>query len=205
MAYTVTEICNLSLGYCFQDATISNINEDSPAAVRLKKIYLPTLKRLLQMSAWSFSSKVVKLSLKEVESDAGFEFVYQYPSAALNVRKVEMKDFMFTPRSYGNEVNEFRPFPSADGLSKEIHSNISDAYALIDVEIASETILTPLFVEYFAYELAYLLSARYAISAEEKKLVYANRENAKTEAFEAESLQRKTKFDSYNAYVESRG
>jgi len=201
-----TEICNLALSHARQDATIVNLETDNnTAAIRLRRIYKPTLNRVIQLFPWSFSQTEISLAPLNKEAYNGFDFVYQIPSDVLEVQKVSIEGGLLKTLSVGSDNNLWKVFPSANGLTKEIHTKFETATALVNLTSKTDAILDPLFVNYFAYELARQLANIYKIDAKEKSLLLQELLLAKEEAMSSSAMQEDTEFDNYNYYVDARG
>lgn len=202
----VVEICNLSLSHARQDNTIASFdNDQSTEAIRLRRIFYPTLNRLLQKHPWHFSENEISLALLDKEAKANFEYVYSIPSNALSVTKVAVEGGTFMPFNYGAKLNIYKVFPSDDGLSLEINSNVQLPRAIIRQTVNNIKMLDALFVEYFAWELAKRLSELYSLESTAKKEIAQSAYLAEAEAKESDALQEDVSFDEENVYVSERG
>ena len=201
-----TEICNLALSHARQDVTIVNLATDkSTAAIRLRRIYEPTLHRVIQSFPWVFAATEISLALLDKEAYDGFEYVYSIPSDVFEVQKVSVEDALFTNKYYGSDLNLFKVFPSSDGLTKEIHSRFQLAKAYVVKSTQTDNILDPLFVDHFAYELAKQLSRLYNVDKSDRQLLLQEAAQAESKAMESAALQEDVEFDNYNTYVDARG
>ena len=117
------ETCNLGLAYAKQDATISDITEESVQAKRCRRIYDITRKVVLQDFNWGFNTRTEKLALisSGVLTD-GYTYAYALPSNLLTIIKLGDINDKFMTFEYGNELNIWEKALSADGKSVEIHS-----------------------------------------------------------------------------------
>lgn len=203
---STAEICNLAISHARQDGLISNLDTDkSPIAVRLRRIYKPTLNRILQSFPWSFNTKTVSLSRLDATPYDGFDYVYSIPSNVLEVIKVGPEGTIFRNISPGSQTNIFQVFPSSDGLRTEIHSRIELAVAEVSTTTISDNVLNPLFVDYFAYELARQLANIYKVSSNDRGILIQELIAARSLAFESSAKQSDVIFDQHNTYVDVRG
>lgn len=83
------EIRNLALG-CLGADPITDIDEDTENARKLKMIYIPVLKDLLRAHPWNFSSKRASLAQLAETPAFGFAYYYQLPPDCL--RAVEVNE-----------------------------------------------------------------------------------------------------------------
>ncbi len=203
---STAEIGNLALSHARQDASIIDLATDNTTqARRLRRIYKPTLMRITQMFPWWFSEKPLSVSALDVTPYDGFNYVYQIPGDVLEVSKVATEDMSFTDVSPESDTTIFKVFSSSDGLTKQIHTTIEIDKAMCVTTVKTNNILDPLFVNYFAYELAIQLANLYKVSAENKKSLLQEWAVAKNEAMTSSAIQEDTEFDSYNKYVDARG
>jgi len=203
---SVTEICNLASSHARQDASIVNLETDnSTLARRLRKIYSPTLKRVTQSFPWWFSERPVAVSLLEVEAADGFDYVYQVPGDVLEVSKVSIENMSYTDINTGSDTTIFKVMTSSDGLTKQIHTTIEIDFATCIRTVKTNNVLDPLFVEYFAYELARQLANIYKLEKTDRELLLKELMVAKSDAMISSTTQEDESFDTNNKYVEARG
>ena len=100
------DICNNALIEAHQDATITNIDEDSVEAERCRRIYDFTRRELLSAYPWTFATKFVKLA-RVKEDIEGYKFAYKYPKEALRIN-----DFYINETAY--KARNFIPFDLID-------------------------------------------------------------------------------------------
>lgn len=204
MAFTETEISNLSLSHAKQGATIVNITDNNTAAKYCDRIYRPTLDRILAGNNWTFASTSQSLATLDVDAKAGFSYVYSVPSNCLQIYKLATEDMVLINFPDGNKDNVFRQFVSDDGKSLEIHSSIALAHLLYVKENVSTALLPPLFIDYQAWEMASELADLYSLSDKAVQTIKTKAEMAKYKAIEADALNKETEFDNYNPYIDDR-
>lgn len=93
------DICNSALIEAHQDATITNIDENSVEAERCKRIYDVTRRELLSMYPWTFAKKYVKLA-RVGEGVEGFKYAYKYPTEALRINDIYINEEAFKARTF---------------------------------------------------------------------------------------------------------
>ena len=84
-------ICNSALRY-LRATSINSLNEQSVNAEYCRDAYPELRDRLLQQYEWSFATRVRPLSLLEDDEITNYEYVYQYPSDCLKIRRVFLED-----------------------------------------------------------------------------------------------------------------
>lgn len=90
-AISKTAICNLALARIGQDIQISDIedNTENSKEARLCRLhYGPSLDKVLEDFPWNFSTRYVALAEVDVAPPPGWQYVYQYPTDALTIRKL---------------------------------------------------------------------------------------------------------------------
>ena len=199
------EMCNLGLAYAKQDATISDITEESVQAKRCSRIYDITRKSILQEFNWGFNTRTEKLALisSGVLTD-GYTYAYALPSNLLTVIKLGDVNDQFMTYEYGNQRNIWEKALSSDGKKVEIHSNVELAQAKVTLDVETVALYDPLFKEYFAYALAMKLATAYRIDDKLYKQVKSEYLVALTNAKEHTSNQDRTAWDDSNEYVTAR-
>ena len=93
------DICNNALIEAHQDATITNLDEDSVEAERCRRIYDATRRELLSMYPWTFANKFVKLALVKEDVD-GYKFAFKYPTEALRINNFYVNETAFKARNF---------------------------------------------------------------------------------------------------------
>lgn len=129
------EICNLALKK-FSQETILSIDEDEGSAILLKQLWEPVRDRCLRMHTWNFATKRQTLARLSDTPDFEFDFYYQLPA-----------DFLREDRLYDNyhtyKIEGDRLLSNSESIKMVYIAKITDT-AKYD----------PLFVDYFATELA---------------------------------------------------
>lgn len=198
---TKTEIANLALGYAKQDATISSFTEDSTHARRVRRFYNQERRMLLQMFPWPFASQVVSLPEKDVESDAGYSFVFKYPDQALNIRPVTNIASLVqedTQRKW------YEVFLASDLSGREIHTNINPFTVKITYDVENENLFDALFSDLLAASIAVKIAPLYNLDTKDFNLVLQQYALIKREAEKYGANLDNVPFDEENGYVEAR-
>lgn len=150
------DICNSALIEAHQDATISNIDENSVEAERCKRIYDVTRRELLSMYPWTFAKKYVELA-RVKEGVEGFKYAYKYPSEALRINDIYINEEAFKART-------FIPFDLADAKiamvdgEKCICCDYSAPWVSENIDIQSESLFSQNFCRLFYLYLALKIS-----------------------------------------------
>lgn len=141
------DICNNALIEAHQDATITNINEDSVEAERCRRIYDATRRELLSMYPWTFATKFVKLA-RVAEDVEGYKYAYKYPSEALRIN-----DFYVNETAY--KARRFIPFELAEAKvaivngDKAICCDYEEPFVSENIDIEKESLLPENFCRLF--------------------------------------------------------
>lgn len=196
------DICNVALGKAKQDATIVNFEEDTVPGKRCRRFYDSERKKALQMFPWPFAQQEVFLASKDVESTAGYGFVYSFPANALSVRTVAPAGL---PVCDFSTANKFNVYLAADGLTKEIHTNIEKAKAQITVDVENATLFTALFADLHSAMIAVQIGKLYQLSRQDMADLQQDLAITKQMAEEAFANDTNVTFDACNPYVEARG
>lgn len=93
------DICNNALIEAHQDATITNIMENSVEAERCRRIYDSTRRELLSLYPWNFANKFVKLALYK-EDVEGYKYAFKYPVEALRINNFYVNEIAFKARNF---------------------------------------------------------------------------------------------------------
>ena len=141
------DICNYALIEAHQDATITNINEDSVEAERCRRIYDATRRELLSMYPWTFATKFVKLA-RVAEDVEGYKFAYKYPTEALRVNNFYVNETAYKARN-------FIPFDLVDAKvaivegDKCICCDYEEPFVSMNVDVKEESLLPENFCRLF--------------------------------------------------------
>lgn len=158
------DICNNALIEAHQDATITNINEDSVEAERCRRIYSATRRELLSMYPWTFATKYVELA-RVLENVDGYKYAYKYPSEALRINNFYVNEAAFKARN-------FIPFESADvkvsiiDKDKYILCDYEQPFISENIDIEEESILPETFCRLFYLFMAQKISKMAGSKAE---------------------------------------
>lgn len=93
------DICNNALIEAHQDATITNLDEDSVEAERCRRIYDSTRRELLSMYPWTFANRYVKLA-RVSEDVEGYRYAYKYPTEALRINNFYVSEIAYKARNF---------------------------------------------------------------------------------------------------------
>lgn len=141
------DICNNALIEAHQDATITNIDEDSVEAERCRRIYESTRRELLSMYPWTFATKYVKLA-RVSEDVEGYKYAYKYPAEALRINNFYVNDTAFKARN-------FIPFDLVDckvaivNGDKCICCDFDEPFVSENIDVAEEALLPENFCRLF--------------------------------------------------------
>ena len=150
------DICNNALIEAHQDATITNIDEDSVEAERCRRIYQSTRRELLSMYPWTFATKYVKLA-RVAEDVDGYAYAYKYPSEALRINNIYVSETAFQARN-------FIPFELAEAKvaivngDKCILCNYDEPFVAENIDVEEESLLPETFCRLFYLFLAQKIS-----------------------------------------------
>lgn len=200
---TKADICNLALGYAKQDSTISNFTTDtSTAGKRCRRFYEISKRRVLAMFNWNAAKEFVYLATKEIDSVEGYEYVYAYPSTCLRLVSVS------PPGLNSNELlpgNDYAIVKSADGKTKEIHTNIEQAKAEIVSDNVAENNFDPMLESLVAAELSLHIGRLAKLKSADLNDVKENYAFILGQATDLHASEEKRTVTSENHYVEDRG
>ena len=150
------DICNNALIEAHQDATITNIDEDSVEAERCRRIYAATRRELLSMYPWTFATKYVKLARVSEDID-GYKYAYKYPSEALRINNFYVNEEAYKARN-------FIPFDLAEvkisivNGDKCILCDYEQPFVAENIDIEEESLLPETFCRLFYLFLAQKIS-----------------------------------------------
>lgn len=158
------DICNNALIEAHQDATITNIDEDSVEAERCRRIYSATRRELLSMYPWTFATKYVELA-RVSENVEGYKYAYKYPSEALRINNFYIDEAAFKARN-------FIPFDLADVKiaivdgDKCILCDYEKPFIAENIDVEEESLLPENFCRLFYLFLAQKISKMAGSKAE---------------------------------------
>jgi len=141
------DICNNALIEAHQDATITNIDEDSVEAERCRRIYDSTRRELLSMYPWTFATKFIKLA-RFSDNVEGYKYAYKYPDEALRIN-----DFYVNEVAY--QARNFIPFDLVDAKvaivngEKCICCNYDQPFVSENIDVKEERLLSENFCRLF--------------------------------------------------------
>lgn len=141
------DICNNALIEAHQDATITNIDEDSVEAERCRRIYDATRRELLSAYPWTFATKFVKLA-RVAEDVEGYKYAYKYPTEALRIN-----DFYVNETAY--KARNFIPFDLVDAKvaivsgDKCICCDYDEPFVSENIDVSNEQLLPENFCRLF--------------------------------------------------------
>ena len=158
------DICNNALIEAHQDATITNIDEDSVEAERCRRIYDATRRELLSMYPWTFATKFVPLA-RVKEDVEGYKFAYKYPTEALRINN-------FYVNSTAYKARNFIPFDLVDAKvaivdgEKCICCDYEEPFVSENIDVVEESILPENFCRLFYLFLAQKITKMAGTKAE---------------------------------------
>jgi hypothetical protein len=141
------DICNYALIEAHQDATITNLDENSVEAERCRRIYDATRRELLSVYPWSFATKFLKLA-RVSEDVEGYKYAYKYPDEALRIN-----DFYVNETAY--KAKNFIPFDLVDAKiaivngDKCICCDYEEPFVSENVDVSDEKLLPESFCRLF--------------------------------------------------------
>ena len=165
------DICNNALIEAHQDATITNINEDSVEAERCRRIYDSTRRELLSMYPWTFATKYVKLA-RVSENCEGYKYAYKYPTEALRINNIYVSEGAFIARNY-------IPFDLAEAKvaivnqEKCILCNYEEPFVSENIDIENEGILPEDFCRLFYLFMAQKITKMAGVKADVRNEINA--------------------------------
>lgn len=158
------DICNNALIEAHQDATITNIDEDSVEAERCRRIYDATRRELLSMYPWTFATKFVELARVSDNVD-GYKYAYKYPTEALRINNFYVNEAAFKARN-------FIPFELAEikvsivNGDKCILCDYEQPFIAENIDVEEESLLPETFCRLFYLFLAQKISKMAGSKAE---------------------------------------
>ena len=139
MSISKIEICNMALTYSGMER-IQDIDQATEEARKLKAIYEPSLKSLLEAHPWNFATKRSTLALLEETPDNTYSYYFALPTDFIRIIRLSDRDIEY--RIEGDKL------ATNDGeIEIEYIAYISD-----------EAKFSASFVEAFAMKLAFELS-----------------------------------------------
>lgn len=165
------DICNVSLGYLGDDATVASLSppEGSAQADHCARFYPIARDALLEMHAWGFATKRASLALLAETPPSPWRYAYAQPNDALNLLAIlapdaqddystgliqygnrtsapEMAVANYTPQTFTNEID-------SSGAAV-IYTNQVNAVLRYTGEVTDSTKFSPLFTEALCWLLA---------------------------------------------------
>lgn len=165
------DICNNALIEAHQDATITNIDEDSVEAERCRRIYAATRRELLSMYPWTFATKFVELARVSDNVD-GYKYAYKYPTEALRINNFYVNEAAFKARN-------FIPFELAEikisivNGDKCILCDYEQPFIAENIDVEEEALLPETFCRLFYLFLAQKISKMAGSKAEIRQEIAA--------------------------------
>lgn len=165
------DICNNALIEAHQDATITNIDEDSVEAERCRRIYAATRRELLSMYPWTFATKFVELARVSDNVD-GYKYAYKYPTEALRINNFYVNETAFKARN-------FIPFELAEikisivNGDKCILCDYEQPFIAENIDVEEESLLPETFCRLFYLFLAQKISKMAGSKAEIRQEIAA--------------------------------
>lgn len=157
---TKTEICNLALTFLGQK-TITSITEATTSAQKCNLLFDVARDTTLRAHPWNFATRIVELTeladdaVEDDELVTGWNYIYQYPTTALYIRKV------FSSESTGFvEPDKFKEVLSSATQTKAIATDVNPAYC----EYIEKELDISLYDSSFTIALAYFLASQLAQS-----------------------------------------
>lgn len=141
------DICNNALIEAHQDATITNMEENSVEAERCRRIYDATRRELLSMYPWTFATKFVQLA-RVAEDVEGYKFAYKYPTEALRINNFYVNNTAYKARN-------FIPFDLVDAKvaivngDKCICCDYEEPFVSENIDVTEEALLPENFCRLF--------------------------------------------------------
>lgn len=175
--FSKVSVCNMALGFLGESNFIQDYDESSTEASVCRRYYDLSRRSLLASFPWSFAGKVeqlAQLDLSDFSLPETFEYKYAYslPSQCLRVRGV------FAPARFSQDSAAYRSVCRADSLISLASSgassvpfvfmtidktpciccNAETASAVYTTDVEDVTLMSPAFVEAFAWRLAMNMS-----------------------------------------------
>jgi hypothetical protein len=131
-------------------STIEAMDDGSPEAEKMDAVYNSALKAALRAAPWQFAKRVQYLGEIADEEDEFYDYLYQYPSACLNILSVYSEG---TDRTKVI-TEDYKLRQSPDTGQKAIATNIEDALIEYTTLVTDPNFFDSLFVDLLALELA---------------------------------------------------
>lgn len=172
------DVCNMALGEIGARQIITDLEEDSPAAVQCRIFYTNIRQQLLRSAPWGFARKTLQLTPLGLASDDPttwnqFPWLvkYAYPADCMKMRYILPPPFAVSegsaPNVSGGTVYPFWGGPSRQcrfliasdeeievPMRRVVLSNVIDAFGVYTCNIIDPDMFDPLFTNAFSMLLA---------------------------------------------------
>ena len=196
MAYSKTLICNMALSK-IGEGKINSLDEETEQSRVLNINYDTCLETTLRAFPWNFAKKAEALALVTDETHPNFDYVYQYPSNAVEVLRVFEEGDTDKYRK-----TEFIVFTNS--TEKLIATDLEDAY----VEYTDNVIIPALYDSSFVNALVYCLAAEIANTlsnnANKANEMYQKFQLAIISAKQSNATEGNREFKLSNRYINAR-
>lgn len=194
------KICNLALGH-IKKREIQSFNDQSEEARKCNLFYDTVRDDLLRSFSWNFATKIERLAQLN-EEIIGWDFIYAYPQACLNIRKVYNDSTVSLDLP---DRNNFQRIISPTTNTQAIATMVEEAYCEFTYRVTDPNQYDSSFVTSFSYRLAASLANSLTgdTAFGERLLVISNQIAEKACVTNAKE-QRPKKTD-YSPSIEARG
>lgn len=201
MATTSTTICNLALAEV-PHASISDIGEESKAAVECARVYRQALGELLEACRWTFATRRAALARASNGREGAWAFAYARPSnLAVLHRIVAGSGAGFGAEDFGRREASF-PYEVDEG---RIYADLDQAVAEYTRADPPESVMPPLFVRALALDIASRVVVPLTGDASRKAQLLALHEHARARAMAADLNRQPVVLDPVPEAVRVRG
>lgn len=204
-------ICNMALARLNQKR-IQSISETNDVGAEFCNLfYSPVRQWLLRKHPWGFAKTSAALAQTTV-TPLGWDFQYQIPTGCMRVWALTDESGGGTEliASFANGELTYKPVASSstsvefDIFGDKIHTNLEAAYAIYNQDITDETKFDPMFVDAFAWRLAYEVAMPVTGKMALRKQCLEGYETAIAEAAPASSNERRVRQTVGSDLVEAR-
>jgi hypothetical protein len=182
MATTATTICNLALAEA-PHASISDIGEESKAAVECARAYGPALGELLEACRWTFATRRAALAQASNPREGVWAFAYVRPSNLAVLHRITAPGAGWAPIDDFGRREASLPYEVDEG---RIYADAPQAVAEYTRDDPAESVMPPLFVRALALDIASRIVVPLTGDASRKAQLLALHEHVRARAMAAD-------------------
>jgi hypothetical protein len=147
-----TRICNLALSNVHATANLENVDTETTAEAKTCRLWYDHVReQTLSAMDWTFARKRLVLAAHSDDPPTEWAYRYQYPSDAIQMRKLE------NPAGATKDRVPYEIELASDG-TKSIVTDLNEAIAVYTRDEETTTLFSPDFVMAFAFLLGFYIA-----------------------------------------------